>query len=337
MKILEPISHVTQPAVSVDDLSDPTVVGAGIELLDQDAVQLQLEALRARRVTVRLEDAAVVFHSTNRRVRTRTSVRQGLFAWVAFGPRTRGTVNGLAVRPGLVLAAEPGAEVGFVSEAGWQSVAYLVSAPELGAHLAARGRDSELRLPRGVEMLQVEPEAGARLFAWGKRLAEVAAREPFRFEEPRRERDAARVELFDTLFSTIDVAGDLPDGRGDRTRRAQSLLVKRAEEFALAKAGEPFPAGDLCRAMGVSERTLEYAFKELLGLTPMAFLVRLRLHRVRRALLAARPGSSTVSSAALDGGFWHFGEFSRAYRECFGELPSETLRRKAESPLGHGG
>lgn len=330
MKILEPIPHVTQPAVSVDDLTDPAAVGAGIELLDQDAVQLQSMPLQAYRVTVRLEDAAVVLHSTNRRVRTRTSVRRGLFAWVAFGPRTKGTVNGLPVRPGLVLAAEPGAQVGFVSEAGWQSVAYLVSAPELGAHLAARGRASELRLPRGVEMLQVEPESGRRLFAWGRRLAEVAAREPFRFDEPRRERDAARVELFDTLFSTIDVAGDLEDGRGDRTKRAQSLLVKRAEEFALSKSGEPFHVGDLCCAMGVSERTLEYAFKELLGLTPIAFLVRLRLHRVRRALLTARPGSTTVSSAALDGGFWHFGEFSRAYRKCFGELPSETLRRRPE-------
>jgi len=111
--------------------------------------------------------------------------------------------------------------------------------------------------------------------------------------------------------------------------------VKRAEEFALAKAGEPFHVGDLCRAMGVSERTLEYAFKELLGMTPMAFLLRLRLHRVRRALLAARPGSTTVSAGALNGGFWHFGEFSRAYRECFGELPSATLRRRPE-PNGDG-
>jgi AraC-like DNA-binding protein len=34
-----------------------------------------------------------------------------------------------------------------------------------------------------------------------------------------------------------------------------------------------------------------------------------------------------VSAEALRWGFWHFGEFSRAYKKCFGELPSETLRR----------
>jgi transcriptional regulator GlxA family with amidase domain len=79
----------------------------------------------------------------------------------------------------------------------------------------------------------------------------------------------------------------------------------------------------------VSERTLEYAFKETMGLTPVTYLTRLRLHRVRQALLAAAPGSTTVSIVALDWGFWHFGEFSRAYKECFGELPSDTLRRKS--------
>jgi transcriptional regulator GlxA family with amidase domain len=65
-----------------------------------------------------------------------------------------------------------------------------------------------------------------------------------------------------------------------------------------------------------------------MGIAPMAYLARLRLHRVRQALLTATNRPTTVSAAALDWGFWHFGEFSRAYKECFGELPSETLRRR---------
>jgi hypothetical protein len=38
--------------------------------------------------------------------------------------------------------------------------------------------------------------------------------------------------------------------------------------------------------------------------------------------------ATTAAAAAVEWGFWHFGEFSRAYKECFGELPSETLRRR---------
>ena len=97
----------------------------------------------------------------------------------------------------------------------------------------------------------------------------------------------------------------------------------------MSKAGASLYVTDLCKAAGVSERTLEYAFKEVMGLTPVAYLVRLRLHRVRQGLLAAPLGSTTVSAQALNWGFWHFGEFTRAYKECFGELPSDTLRRNS--------
>jgi len=41
------------------------------------------------------------------------------------------------------------------------------------------------------------------------------------------------------------------------------------------------------RAAGVSERSLQYAFKETMGTTPTSYLTRVRLHRVRKALQAA--------------------------------------------------
>ncbi len=94
--------------------------------------------------------------------------------------------------------------------------------------------------------------------------------------------------------------------------------------------GEHLSVTDLCRAAGVSERTLEYSFRNVMGLTPVAYLIRLRLHRVRQGLLAGTHGTTTVTAEATNWGFWHFGEFSRAYKDCFGELPSDTLRRAPE-------
>ena len=115
--------------------------------------------------------------------------------------------------------------------------------------------------------------------------------------------------------------------RRDRTRRAYSEIIKAAEAHALAHVEERLYVTDMCKAAFVSERTLQYAFREILGMTPMAYLMRLRLHRVRQALRAATYGSTTVSAEALKWGFWHFGEFSHAYKACFGDLPSETLKR----------
>jgi len=136
--------------------------------------------------------------------------------------------------------------------------------------------------------------------------------------------------LFETLLATLDVANDFAPSRSDRTRQAQSLIEKIAEDHALSRTGATLYVTDLCKAASVSERTLEYAFKAVMGLTPVAYLIRLRLHRVRQALMAARPRPTTVSAEALRWGFWHFGEFSRAYKDCFGELPSDTLLGQTE-------
>jgi AraC family ethanolamine operon transcriptional activator len=328
----EPQVTTGQPAVSVVEISDPTAAGAGIELIDQDVMQLQSMPLRARRVIVRLESAAVMFYSTNLRVRTRTSVRKGLLAYVTFGPQARGTVNGLPVRPDLMLVAEPESEARFVAEGGWESITFLLPPQDVSAHLAARQRESEFRLPHGVEMLEVSAERVRGLFMWGKRLVDTAARQPALFNERKNERAGAHVELLETLLATLGVANDFEPDRSDRTRQAHSFVVKLAEDYALSHPDDHLYVSDLCRVAAVSERTLEYAFKEVMGLTPMTYLVRLRLHRVRQALLAASQGSTTVSAEALEWGFWHFGEFSRAYKECFGELPSDTLRRKPGEP-----
>jgi AraC family transcriptional regulator, ethanolamine operon transcriptional activator len=320
------------PAVTVIEITEPTAVNAGIEVLNQDAVQLEPMPLRARRVIVRLDAATVVLHSTNRRLRTRTLVHEGLIAYVTFGPHANGTVNGLPVRPGLMLAAEAETEARFVVDPGWESITFLVSPEDVRAHLAARRREHEFHEPHGIEALQADPRGARRLFAWGKRLTTTAARKPVIFDEGENERSAAQVELFETLLPVLGVANPLEPTRSDRTRQARSHIVAIAEGVALSRVGMHLSVTDLCRAAGVSERTLEYAFRDVMGLTPMAYLIRLRLHRVRQDLLAGTRRTTTVSAKAAQWGFWHFGEFSRAYKDCFGELPSDTLRRPP-SPL----
>jgi AraC-like DNA-binding protein len=316
-----------RPAVSVVEYTDPTLAGQDFELIAQDAVQLQSSPLRVRRVVVRLGDATVAFHSTNLSVRTRTAPHQGQLGYVTFGPRVTGTVNGLPVSPGLLLAAEPSAQVRFVTSVDWESIAFLLRPEYVAAHLSARQRGEEFRMPRGVETLHADAATVQGLFDWGKRLVDAAAVEPAPFNESADRRAAAQVELVETLLAALRETADRPPDRGELAKQEQSRLVRIAEDYALAHVGERLYVSDLCRVTAVSERALEYAFKATLGLAPVAYLARLRLHRVRNALQTPTRSTKTVSAIALDWGFWHFGEFSRAYKACFGELPSETLRR----------
>jgi AraC-like DNA-binding protein len=254
----------------------------------------------------------------------------GLVGYGTCGPGgTTSSVNGLRLRPGMMWAAEAGTEMAFVAEPGYESVFAAFTPDEMRAHFQGRRRNANLSMPRGAEILQRDPASVRRFFAWGKRLVTTAERRPELFNDRTATRAAAQVELVEVLLSALGATADFKPPRGDDTRRAQSRIVKCAEDHALAHMGDRLYVTDLCKAAGASERSLEYAFKEIMGMTPVAYLTRVRLHRVRQALLAATPGSTTVSAQALNGGFWHFGEFSRAYRNCFGELPSETLRRGA--------
>jgi AraC family ethanolamine operon transcriptional activator len=114
---------------------------------------------------------------------------------------------------------------------------------------------------------------------------------------------------------------------GDRTECWSSnreRLVRRADDYMRACLREPLSLLDLCRELGVSERTLHSAFHEVRGLSPMAYFRAFRLDAVRQELKTA-PDTTTVHEIAQRWGFWHTGEFAAAYRRLFGELPSQTL------------
>lgn len=339
MKTLPPSSIPVTPnpssAVTVLEISDPTAIGQTIQVLEHDAVQLESRPLRARRIVVRLGASVLVFYSTNLSIRTRTRLQDGFVAFVAFGPRATGTLNGLPVGPDRVLASVSGVEVEFVVAGGYESVSFLLPPDDIRAHLRARHREDEFCLPNGVELLQPNPAAARGLYGLGRRLVDVAARQPEVFDTPQTQ-TAAQVEVLETLLATLGSAGHAESAPQDLTRQAHSRVVQITEDYALAHTGERLYVTDLCEAAGVSERTLQYAFKEVMGMPPVVYLTRLRLHRVRQALQAATHGSTTVSAEALRWGFWHFGEFSRAYKECFGELPSDTLRHKPPAAVKPG-
>jgi AraC family ethanolamine operon transcriptional activator len=332
MKILppstKPVTGNPPSTVTVAEITDPTAVGETIEVIEQDAVQLESRPLRARRVVVHLGSSVLMFQSTNLPIRARTRLQDGFVAFVTFGPRARGTLNGLPVGPDRVLASTSGVEVEFVVAGGYESVSFLLPPDEIRIHLRGRHREDEFRLPNGVELLQPSPAAAAHgLYGFGRRLADMAARQPEVFDLPQTQ-TAAQIELLETLLATLGSAGHVESAAEDLTRQAHSRIVQITEDYALTHNTERLYVTDLCEAAGVSERTLEYAFKNVMGMTPVAYLTRLRLHRVRQALRAATQRSTTVTAEALRWGFWHFGYFSRAYKGCFGELPSDTLRRK---------
>jgi len=102
-------------------------------------------------------------------------------------------------------------------------------------------------------------------------------------------------------------------------------VVRRAARLIEEHCAEPLGTPDVAEAVHVSVRALQAGFREHLGATPMAYLRRVRLERVRESL--ADGSAASVTDAALRWGVTHLGRLSGDYRAAFGESPSETLRR----------
>jgi AraC family transcriptional regulator, ethanolamine operon transcriptional activator len=315
------------PGVTIDDFCDPTTPEDEIEILNQDLVQLRSDPLHARRVVVPLENTVVICQSTNLAVRTHANFSQGLIGFVAFGPQAAGNINGLLIRPNLILMAAAGAEGRFVVEAGYESISVGIPPASLEAHLKIRKQWDRLQPKNDLELLVCDAAKARTLFSFGKRLADTATHFPKLFSE-KEVRAAAEADLVESLLGAISSSENYTVTRSDETHRLHSEVVRLAEKYVLTQTDIPHHVTDLCKATAVSERTLEYAFKEVLGMSPVSFLKRLRLHRVRHALRTAHLDTTTVSAEALKWGFWHFGDFSKAYKKCFGESPSATLRRE---------
>lgn len=316
------------PAVEITDVLDPAVASSSFEFLDQDLVQLpSTSPFKARQVIVRLEGCILIYYSTSIRVRTRPTLQSSYVAFVTFSPAALGTANGLPVRGDVMLAVPAGQSLAVVAEPAYESASFLVRPEDIAEHLSVRGRLEAFLPLEQVESLNVSAELAGQMFAWARRLVDAVLEQPTLLDDSRERRAAAKRELLESLVSAVASSSTIEPDRRERTRQAQSDMVRTAEKYAVAHADDRLYVKDLCQAAGVSERTLEYAFRAEMGISPMAYLTRIRLHKAHESLLHASSTGTTVTQEALRWGFWHFGEFAKAYKECFQELPSDTLRR----------
>jgi len=129
--------------------------------------------------------------------------------------------------------------------------------------------------------------------------------------------------LFQEMLETTE-AGRSFARRFMRLRRLTSLtteLLKGAPNMSPKIA-------ELAQDLDVSERTLRSAFADYCGMSPHKYIALARLNKARRLLCESDPTKITIQSLAAEVGFWDCGRFAAKYRQVFGELPCETLRRK---------
>jgi AraC family ethanolamine operon transcriptional activator len=126
------------------------------------------------------------------------------------------------------------------------------------------------------------------------------------------------------LFEALSITTSCAEKKSGQSHRL--LGVRRVIDSLHKFCDDEFPTiSELCHIANLSERSLQLAFKEYLGVTPIRYLRLVRLNGVRRDLLTAHPKKERVVDVALNWGFIELGRFAGEYRQLFQELPSTTL------------
>lgn len=113
-----------------------------------------------------------------------------------------------------------------------------------------------------------------------------------------------------------------------RISKIKQLRLQRALDFIQANANKPITVLELAQATGSTERTLQYIFRDYFNVTPKDFLKSRRMNAVRRDLHTALDRKVMINEIANRWGFWHLSQFAADYRRFFGELPSETVKKR---------
>jgi len=107
--------------------------------------------------------------------------------------------------------------------------------------------------------------------------------------------------------------------------QSHRAIVERAEALVRARPADAIHIAALSRFVGISERGLRNAFYTVRGLSPKRSLLTMRLSDVRLALVTSTAAPTTVTQVATQFGFYELGRFAVAYRQAFGEAPSQSL------------
>jgi AraC-like DNA-binding protein len=174
-------------------------------------------------------------------------------------------------------------------------------------------RDTILAVPRPAAMQRFQ-----RLHSAAGCLAETS---PEVVANPEAARGLEQA-LIEAMISCLTE----PENSVERAaRRRHEVIVQRFYSLVEAHPDDALYIPEVCKAIGVADRTLRACCYDQLGMSPKRFLLVRRMNLVRRDLMRSAPAATTVTEVATRYGFWDFGRFAGAYRSLFGTLPSATL------------
>lgn len=217
-----------------------------------------------------------------------------------------------------------GAEAEYFSASLWDMLAFTIPETELTRQIVDITHDDPETLLHTHGAVHLTPQRAAQVRQAALTYIDTAVRSVATPDAPSPLPQMA-TSIVELLARTLVSTQPQRHAKASLDRPRQ--LIYKAEDLYGQHANQPLHIGQLCRELGVSERTLRNAFYKLTDSSPHAYLKTQRLNQVHRELRDSDPGEVQIKQLAYANGFYHLGHFSQDYKQLFGELPSETLRQ----------
>lgn len=259
-----------------------------------------------------LENVAAFGFSSNVKMLLRGRYWDGLVTIIPItGDSAGGKYRGQTLRQGQIIWGAGGADFHQLVDAGNSLIGLAVPETMLQSSATAGGElRPELRQNR---LLTIRPLHFERLVANLNRMVQDVRIGL----QPECTEDEITEEL------VLPWLGEVRGVREGVSARARQRIVEEAEEIMAANLATNLQMREICAKLNVSLRTLYYAFRSRLGMTPLDFYKSLRLAKAKELIHGSR---LSVREIALAAGFGHGGWFAKDYFERYGQLPCEALR-----------
>lgn len=135
--------------------------------------------------------------------------------------------------------------------------------------------------------------------------------------------------LIEELEAVIEEFCQLEKYQPNMKQKSRYNIFHAALEEVEKGLYDPLSTKELAQRVGISARFLQYAFKDMIGVSPVRYILYRKLNAARSELSAFNGHTrSPVSQVALRYGLHNFGRFSNEYHKLFGELPTDTLNQR---------
>ncbi len=298
---------------------------------DSRVVQLQPGCFLHKEAMLEFDDFMVFQFTSGQKLLDRFSIPPGYLEFFITSPAVENCIwCGVEIQPDSLVVIHPGQEYLVLLPPGYQALGILIK-----TDMVLRER----LLPDALWQRTFEPEKAffrhesSRIVHFRNRLERLFL-SATDLQQPLNHGLTALalknwvVDELQTIFLDIEIGQNPGRPLPKMAVNKRFRIFSRTTEVIEEQLTESFSIQQLADEIGITPRTLQLCFKEIVGISPGQYITTRKLHAVRQQLCESQNLQRSISHLAQDFGFQHASRFASQYKAMFHELPSSTLKRK---------